>query len=339
MKKSPMVLVFLTLAIAALFLCGQQAFAANHHWVVKNVPHSANPDGVGPAPAGFFAAGAALVNTPLNQPGDPFTGPWPGTNYPTGAPNDFWPCFGGDGTGQPDCAYIGSTGTSDGASVVGSAVLGTPSYTWYLDANTTTSQPYGCNATTAGDEFKFCAQLDNWYEDDSGDTTDDLVWEATVTQKQGSSTVYLYDSGEQDYGPNPYGGLLAADGVAPVIIFYEDLNFGLLGGSGAPTANNNGPCWGDYQYPIPANYTYGEFNTFAADFGIAGKETCVAPADGPATVTITTELLPATYTTVSNPKDYAKDCPGMTGAELPCTTVKYGKATYSVKQTFTIFFR
>jgi hypothetical protein len=329
MKKVPMFQVCLTLAIAALFLSGQ-AFAANKHWVVKNVPHSASPD-VGPAPAGLFSAGAFLGSTPLNQPGNPFTGPWPGTNYPTGAPNDLWPCFGGATTG--DCSTIDGT-QSDPSE----AVLGTPSYTWYLAANTATTQPYGCNATASGDEFKFCAQLDNWYEDDSNDTTDDLVWSATVTQKQGSSTVTLYDSGTQDYGPNPYGGLLAADGVAPVVIFYEDLNFGLLGGSGAPTANNNGPCFGDYQYPIPANYAFGLFNTFGADFGIAGKATCVAPAPGAATVTITTELLPATYTTVPA-KDYAKDCPGLTGAELPCTTVKYGKATYSLKQTFTIFFR
>ncbi len=333
MKKISVFQVFFALAIAALFLCGQQSFAANKHWVVKNVPHSDAKSDLGAAPAGLFGAGAQLVTTSLNQPGNPFTGPWPGTNYPTGAPTDLWPCFGGEGTAQPDCAYIGSTGTSDPASLGGSAVLGAPSYTWYLDANTSTSQPYGCNASSAADEFHFCAQAVNWYEDDSNDTTDDLIWSMTV--KQGSA--YIYDSGTNDYGPNPYGGYLAADGVAPVIIFYEDLNFGTLGQTGP----NNGNCFASYNYPInnaPNPYVYGEFNTFAADWGIAGGKTCVAPVPGLAVVSITTELQSPTYTELTNTTKKPDECPGEP-LDGTCYTVKYGAAKYKLTQTFDIWLR
>jgi hypothetical protein len=357
MKKICM-FVFLA-SFVALIVSGPQAFAETkvHHWHVVNGPHA---ETVGPAPtANLYGAGAFFTNTPLNQAavtgaggsptnsGNPWNGPWPGTNYPVGVSPDLWPCFGADTANGGDCLTIDGAGNGFG-SYPGEVVLGTPSYTWYLDANTATAQPYGCNATAAADEFHFCAQAVNFYEDDSNDTTDDLLWSMTVTQVQGGTTKYLYDSGTQDYGANPYGGLLAANGVAPVVVFYEDLNLGLLGGTGSDTngtypEGNIGPCFASYNYPInnaPNAFVYGQYNTFGANWGIAGGKDCVAPEPGLATVTITTELETPTFKELTNTTAKPHNCPGEpVGGTCYTVTYKALVPAISAKQSFNIWLR
>jgi hypothetical protein len=337
------------IAALAAFLCTPAFAAKNHSHIAVVSKHAFGPEGA-PA-ANLYGIAAYFGAEPLNAPLCDTAGtcdnvdPWNYT-YPGGTVTspDLWPCF-GDNTAQPDCTYVGSapgqvygSGADTATSLPQTIVLGAPSYTWFLSANTATSQPYGCDASTASDINHFCAQAINFYEDDSGDTADDLVWEMVVTQ----GTKTIYDSGTQDYGPNPYGGLLAADNVAPVIVFFEDVDFGLGGGTGA--LSDNGPCFQTYYYPstvagAPSGNYNGEINTFGALFGIAGKATCSAPTSGAATVTITTELLPATW----NPVTKLADCNTATmggpanGKSPYCYTVKYGKATHSVSQKFTIW--
>ena len=225
------------LAVVALFSCGQQAQAEDtHHWHIKTIPHKQSQNtGVTPSvgaapPAGLYNIGAAFVETPLGQAG----------NTPD---EELWPCFGGGGTAQPDCAFIGSTGTRDAASLPGSAVLGTPAYAWYLSVDSTDAplQPFGCNAATTADATNPCGQTDTWYEDWSGDSADELTYVLEATQN-GS---VVADSGTVDFGPNTYGGLTPVGDV----VIYGDQNFGTYGVSTGP---NNGACEADYNYPIPA---------------------------------------------------------------------------------------
>lgn len=313
------------IAALAAFLC-TPAFAANGpHSHIAVIGHgNAHPDTSGPA-ANFYGISAYLATEPLNQPGNPWSGPYPGTTSAT-PPNDLWPCFGGAGTAQPDCETIDGN-----PSLSGSIVLGSPAYTWYLSANTATTQPYGCDATTTGDTYHMCTQANNFYEDDSGDTTDDLIFTIEVTQ--GSDIIY--DSGIQDYGPNPYGAI----SPAPVIIFYEDLVFGIPNGG---AVNPDGPCFQSYNYPSntpgPGGNYQGLANTFEGVFGITPAKTCVAPKSGLATVTITTELATPTWSPVTK----LADCPestmdGPPNATSPyCYTVKYTKVK-EISQKFSVW--
>jgi len=342
MKK---ILQCLVVALVFALCFGQLSFAATRHFHVAVIP--GHHSDAGPA-AGLYGVAAFFGEEPLNQnvnsagvengPGATNYDPWdfvfPGT---AGATPDVWPCFGGGSFGtadsNPDCQYIGSSSSAAAVSLPAETVVGAPAYTWYLTASTANSQPFGCDATTTGDVNHFCAQAINYYEDDSGDSTDDLLWSIVVTQ----GTNIIYDSGIQDYGTNPYGGL----SPAATIVFYEDLNFGLQGGTGA--LSNDGPCFQSYNYP-PNNAgglaTYGgEVNTFGAVFGITAGKTCVAPTAGPATVTITTELATPTWTPVTK----ASKCNATTGSvntSSPyCYTVKYATPVKAnvVSQKFPIW--
>jgi hypothetical protein len=318
------------IAALAAFLCTQAVAQPRSHIVVLS-KHAAGarPEAAGPPAANFYGISAYLATEPLNQPGNPWDGPYPG-NGTTNVPNDLWPCFGGDGTAQPDCETIDGS-----SSLAGSIVLGSPSYTWFLSANTATTQPYGCDATSTGDTYHMCTQANNFYEDDSGDTSDDLIF--TIEIEQGSDIIY--DSGIQDYGPNPYGDILAETGVAPVIVFYEDMVFGIPNG-GDPNAD--GPCFQSYNYPSnvagPGENYQGLANTFEGLFGISPGKDCVAPKAGLATVTITTELATPSWTGETK----LSDCPESTmdgppnGSSPYCYTVKYTKK-YEISQKFNIW--
>ena len=138
---------------------------------------------------------------------------------------DEWPCFGG-GT---DCSTIAP----------GGVVIGTPAYTWSLAA----CDGNNPNATACGQIFWF-------YEDDTGDNTDDLI--VSLIVKQG--THFILDTGKFDFGPNPFP-------AGSIIIIYDDTAFGTLG----QTGKNNGFCAGS-------------------------NKVCVDPVAGPASVALTTQI-------------------------------------------------
>lgn len=200
--------------------------------------------------------------------------------------SDLWPCFGDTSSPNVDCPTIGNPSITFPN---GGIVIGSPQYVWSYAA---------CdgNAATVGP----CGQTETWYEDDSNDSlaTDDLTYLIEVTQ--GANVIS--DSGTVDFGPNPYGGLSPAADV----IIYGDQNFGTLG----QTGKNNGNCSADFNYPSPV---------LPGVFVVAANKTCVDPKPGLATLSATTSIATAKFTTVKG-----------------VTTVKY-TVKYKVLQKWNIF--
>jgi hypothetical protein len=123
------------------------------------------------------------------------------TNYSTNG--DQWPCYGGGA----DCSSINSNGV----------VLGIPVYAWSLSACNNSAPP----ATP-------CGQIYFFYQDLTGDTTDDLI--LTVEVKQGSN--YIFAKGPVNLGPDPY--------YDEDVVFSGDKAFGTQGQAG----KGNGWCAG-----------------------------------------------------------------------------------------------
>jgi hypothetical protein len=290
------------IAIIALFICGQQALAqARLHGRIMGLPktHAQVIPSTNPPPAkGLYGMGQAFT----------------ATSYPTVDTNDddYWPCIAGNTTGSPaedaDCLSI-VTSMGPEPFPPGAVVLGVPQYIWsFADCNGTTN---GTNSIT----YIPCGQLISWFEDDANDLTDDQTELITVTQVQNGATVYIYDSGTQDYGtdapPNGTGGLTPP---ANDVISYNDVNFGALG----QTGKNNGNCAANDNYPGIGGPSTGYFV-------IAAGKACVDPVPGLATITATTGLATPAWT-----------C--KTAKSVTTCTVKFTK-TYSLVQKWTIWLR
>jgi hypothetical protein len=250
------------------------------------------PDSNPPPTKNLYGLGQAFVFSPFTQSSSP-------TNSDG---TDLWPCFGNTSSANVDCPTIGNpTQTFP----TGAAALGTPAYVWSFSA---------CDASSSS--VGPCGQTNTWYEDDTLDTTDDLIYSITATQVQSGKTVYVADSGIVDFaGVNPFGG---ASPAADVVI-YGDQNFGTLG----VTGKNNGNCSGNFNYPVASNQESG----ITYPYVIAAGKTCVDPVPGLVTLTATTELGTPTYTKTT------KGCPN---GETSCYTVKFTKK-YSVSQKWTIW--
>lgn len=229
------------------------------------------------------------------------TSPYPNwTNNANGV--ELWPCFGS----QANCSSIG-----DPAIPFYGIAIGDPYFTWSLaDCDGTTNgtqNPYTWDQGETWDAFAIngfyvpCGQMVNFYQDYSGDTTDDLLWRAQVTQ---AGNVIL-DTGTEDWGPNPFAGSL--------VVFYQDVNFGTLGDTGP----NNGNCVPESNYPntIPPAPTYPIIT--------AGGHTCVDPVSGPATISVETSLATPTWT--------CKDKLGVVNCTVRYTT------KYSLVQKWSIY--
>jgi hypothetical protein len=290
MTKSRFFLVCLV-GMFTFLACSQPASAqSKSRFHVKAVPatHSdANREVTsdGP-PANLYALEAAFTTTSY------------GTYNSDGS--ELWPCFGG----TTDCPVIGDPQVAFPDT---GAALGGPAYVWSLP---------DCDGTTNGSSmggsptYVPCGQTETWYEDDSNDATDDLLYRVEVVQ----GTNVIYDSGTIDFGPNPFGGLTPPADV----IFSGDTNFGTLG----ETGKNNGNCVADEGYPTSAD-------PGAAPFVIQANKTCVDPAAGVATVTATTEIATPTYTKKTTATACAPTAP-------PCYTVTYTKK-YEISQKWNIY--
>jgi len=250
--------------IGGFCICGHSALAQPpHHFQVRTVPR-AQPASTSLA----VAVPAALF--PLWQAFTTYT-----IDPNTGA--DEWPCNGG----QAECPTINPLGL----------VVGSPDNIWSLSA---------CTATSTSSPN--CGQAVTWYEDNTNDTTDDLIYIFTATQVQNGSKVYVYDSGTEDFGLAYVGAGFPHRGG-----LYGDSNFGTMGEAG----KNNGNCYADYNYPYP---------TLPGYFSIAANRTCVDPVPGPVDITATTELATPTWT-------YKNGVP---------YEVKY-TVTYKIVQKWTIY--
>jgi hypothetical protein len=112
---------------------------------------------------------------------------------------DQWPCYGGN----TNCSSIDQNGV----------VVGIPVSAWSLSS---------CDTATP------CGQIYFFYQDLTGDQTDDMI--LTVSVKQGSN--YIFDKGPVNLGPDPY--------YNEVVVFSGDKAFGTQG----QTGRGNGWCAG-----------------------------------------------------------------------------------------------
>ncbi|MGA9643646.1 MAG: hypothetical protein WBQ72_19770 [Terriglobales bacterium] len=208
--------LFVWLAVVALLVCSQPAMAQSpHHLQFRLMPGN-----------GHVALKGAKEKKALEQLMSGF-GVLPPVD---GGGNDEWPCFpGSSNPNAPDCASIAT----------GGLVVGQTAYTQSLSA---------CDGNSGSSPN--CGQVFWFYEDDTGDTTDDLV--VSIVVKQGKN--YILDTGPFNFGPNPFA-------AGSVVVIYDDTAFGTLGQTGV----GNGFCAGS-------------------------TETCVNPVAGVASVTVTTTV-------------------------------------------------
>ena len=243
--------------------------------------------------------------------------------YPTMGANadgsDIWPCLGrGNNT---DCAMVGNPPVPLPR---GGIVMGRPAFTWALQNNDIIGfglgNGTGCDALTNGTVgqpsegvlYRPCGQIVTTYEDDTGDSTDDLLQRIVVTQ----GNKIIFDSGIVDFGP-------AGPINYPVsVILDTDANFGYW--PGAQNGPNNGNCTGNINYPLSA----AAFP--ATGYTLASNSTCEQPVAGPATFTTYTELATPEYERVTGRPCTSK------GVASPCFTVKFSRR-YLIHQNWQIF--
>ncbi len=281
------------LALIVAFCFGTIAMAAEvpHHWSVKLMPGSAERvQKLHPRAAdanGLYSSGAAFVGSPFDYYANPINGDG----------SEIWPCFGGGTSANADCPTLGSP-AQDNFSVA----IGSPAFTYSLAA---------CDATSTSSNY--CGQTNTWYEDDTLDSTDELLYIITATE--GSTTNYIADSGTVDFGPNVYG----VSNPGYNVIIYGDQTFGTEGQSGV----NNGECSAAYNYPLssPANP--------GGVYIVPAGKTCHAPTSGLVTLSATTEIGAPKYTKST----LASFC-GVVGT--PCYKTTWTKK-FSLAQKWTIW--
>jgi hypothetical protein len=303
MKNLSRLQVFAVLGVMGFFVCGQQAAAQEKYRphvniVVASREHAAN-NAAHPEtslPANLYALQGAFAQT-----------------YPVIGANadgtDIWPCTGNSSsTGpNPDCPTIGDPSVIFPSNAT---AIGNPALVWQLNNVAASGNGYGCNALTngtghLGSPYFPCGQVETWYEDDTNDSTDELLYSMVVTQGKGT----IADSGVVDIGPNTAGGLAPPSDV----LIYDPINFGYGPGDGPGTGPNNGDCTPDYNYPLTAPANPGQ------EYLVAAGKTCVAPVAGAATITVTTALGAPEYTKVMG-----AECTS-NGVASPCYTVKWTK--------------
>jgi hypothetical protein len=301
MSKSRWLQVIALFAIIVFCTCSEIAFARSHMMLVPKEQSQVQPNTATAAfpDPGLYAADQAFRDSPYNAS-------FPGNGWDNNSDgSELWPCF-GEGGNNGDCPTIGNPATP-----FEGLATGEPRFTWSLaSCNGTTNgtqDPYTqgetWNYTPINGYYVPCGQINTYYEDWSGDSSDDILWSAVVTQ--GGNVIA--DTGIQDWGQN-------YDCVGCHINFWQDFNFGTLGDVGP----NNGNCVPNYNYPttsLPSSYPV----------IIAAGKTCVDPVTGPATIDVTTTLATPTWT-----------C--KTTHSVTTCTVKYANK-YSLHQKWNIYLR
>jgi len=313
MKTSGLSFVLSTLALVTTTISGQAALS-------KEIQRLILPS-LAPARANGDAAGQHSSATPPPQLiglQAHFTQAYPVVNANADG-NDIWPCLGRGN--NPDCAMIGNPPVPLPR---GGIVMGRPAFTWALQNNDIIGfglgNGTGCDALTNGTTggpsegvlYRPCGQIFTSYEDDTGDSTDDLLQRIVVSQ----GDKIIFDSGIQDFGP-------AGPIKYPVdVILFGDANFGYW--PGAQDGPNNGNCTGNVHYPLTAP-TYP-----STGYTVASNSTCQQPVPGPATFTTYTELATPEYRQITGRACTSK------GVASPCFTVKWTRR-YLIHQDWNIF--
>jgi len=308
--------VFAALVLVALGLSPQPAWSQEvHHRLLV------------PALSSTGHAPGAVVQQPGTSPPPALIGLQAHFTqaYPIRSANadgsDVWPCL-GRATGNPDCAMIGNPPV---LLPRGGIVMGRPAFTWALQNDDVIGfgigNGTGCDAFTNGTVgpptdpaalYRPCGQIFTSFEDDTADSTDDLLQRIVV--RQGNNIIY--DSGTQDFGP-------AGPIAYPVdVITFTDANFGYW--PGAQQGPNNGNCSGNVKYPLSAPTFPG------AVYVVASNSTCQRPVPGPATFTTHTELATPDYRRVEGEACTSK------GVASPCFVVKWTRR-FVIHQDWNIF--
>jgi hypothetical protein len=313
MKTYGLSSVLATVALVATTVSGQPATSKEMQRLMlpSLAPARANGDGVGQPSSRMPPPQLIGLQAHLTQAYPVVNGNSDGS--------DLWPCLGRGN--NPDCAMIGNPPVPLPR---GGIVMGRPAFTWALQNNNIIGfglgNGTGCDALTNGTTggvaegplYRPCGQIFTSYEDDTGDSTDDLLQRIIVSQ----GDKVIYDSGIQDFGP-------AGPIKYPVdVILFGDANFGYW--PGAQDGPNNGNCTGDVHYPLAAA-------TFpATGYTVASNSTCQQPVAGPATFTTYTELATPEYRRLTGRACTSK------GVASPCFTVKWNRR-YLIHQDWNIF--
>lgn len=298
--------------LALLLACGAGDAAAGGHVLRQSMS---------PAGADALALSDARPPTRLVPLQGAMTQAWPviGANADG---SDLWPCF-GRSTPNGDCPTVGNPVLP---LPLGAMVTGRPAHSWALRNDDIfgfgLGNGIGCdawiNGTTgvAPDQYKPCAQLVTFFEDDTNDANDDLLERVVVTQ----GLDVIYDSGLVDFGP-------AGPAVTyPVSVeLYYDVNFGFWPGAGH--GPNNGNCSPTINYPLAAPAFPGVI------YQIAGDSTCRRPKPGKARVHTETLLATPAYTQATGERCTAHN------VASPCYTVKFDDRKDRIVQDWDIFLR
>jgi len=317
MKISSTGSVFASIALFAVSFCSEPAQAQEKHHRTFS-PKGASPKGAQPRNLESTTARPATAPPPNLYPIQAsFTEDFPtiGTNSDG---SNLWPCLqhyhGSDGS-NADCPTLGNPSLPFPKIGV---VLGKPGYGWPLKNTPGVGNGFGCdgllNGTTGplATEYTPCGLVATWFEDATGDSTDDLIYRIVVRQ----GTTAIYDSGTVNFGPAGPTVTYPVD-----VILTSDANFGFW--PGANPGPNNGNCSPDFGYPL----------TSAADPGfyiIASGRTCRQPVPGIATVNTRTALGTPEYTRVTGAVCTSQ------GVASPCYTVEWHKK-YEISQDWKIF--
>ncbi len=312
MKTSTRVPVLAAIALLAASIGIQPAQAQEKHhrtFMVKNAPQQSVKDKESghatTPPPNLYAIQASFTE-----------------DYPViGANSDgsnLWPCLqhyhGTDGS-NTNCPTLGNPSLPFPKIGV---VLGKPGYAWPLNNTTGVGNGFGCDALSNGTTGPFapqytpCGLVATWFEDATGDSTDDLIYRIVV--RQGERVIY--DSGTVNFGPAGPTVTYPVD-----VILTSDANFGFW--PGANLGPNNGNCSPAFAYPLASPADPGFYI-------IASGRTCKEPVSGIATVNTSTALGTPQYT-----KATGAACTSQ-GAASPCYLVEWDKK-YEITQDWQIF--
>jgi hypothetical protein len=301
-----------SLAMVASFFCGQQVLAQDgkhprlHRIPVPSQQSHGNARSQATPTPNLYSLQASFID-----------------DYPVIGANadgtDLWPCadiFLGVAGSSPDCPTLGNPSVPF---PLGALVTGFSFYSWPLANTQGNGDNFGCDALLNGTtgplaaQYNPCGQVFTAYEDDTEDSTDDLLQRVVVTQ----GTAVIYDSGLVDYGP---AGPTVTYPVSVVLNY--DANFGFWPGDSA--GPNNGNCSPNSHYPLASPTNPG------AVYVVESGKTCQEPVSGPAKFATFTALATPTYTKVTGMQCTSN------GVASPCYTVKWTK-NYEIRQDWNIF--
>lgn len=238
---------YAVLVVIVAFCFGQLALASNHIIKQGNQTRSKTGEATYTSPtAALYPLSAGFVASPYVAIGTTDTGAGQNSDG-----TDLWPCFGeysATSGPNPDCPYIGNPQQYLPA---GGLVVGVPQYAWPTSSDPS-SGIVGCGDQTS--VWDVCTQEANWFEDWTGDTTDELLFTMEVTQ----GTTVIFNSGVQDYGSWEEalaGGWIAALPTYPFDTgFLTDANLGTLDcwTKGSTPTNSPSQPYASY-YPLFTN--------------------------------------------------------------------------------------